>query len=93
MFNWFKKLVGSDYPAEPTISQADILKKPAEAKVKVVLETTPPALKSTPKAKVKKSVDLDSMKKDELLAHAKKAGVKVSASMKKADIITAIQSG
>lgn len=42
------------------------------------------------KATKKKAVDLSTMKKDELLAHAKKSGVKVNASMKKADIIKAI---
>lgn len=40
--------------------------------------------------KAKKKVDISAMKKDELLAHAKKSGVKVNASMKKADIIKAI---
>ena len=42
------------------------------------------------KATKKKTVDLSAMKKDELLAHAKKSGVKVNASMKKADIIKSI---
>lgn len=39
----------------------------------------------------KKAVDLDAMKKDDLLAHAKKLGAKANASMKKADIISAIE--
>jgi hypothetical protein len=48
--------------------------------------------KTAPKKKAtkKKAVDLSAMKKDELLAHAKKSKVKVNASMKKADIIKAI---
>jgi len=51
-----------------------------------------PAKKKATKKKAtkKKAVDLSTMKKDELLVHAKKSGVKVNASMKKADIIKAI---
>lgn len=47
--------------------------------------------KAAPKKKA--AVDLNSMKKDELLAHAKKVGAKANSSMKKNDIIAAINAG
>lgn len=59
--------------------------------VKEVVEEKKAAKKPAKATANKKAVDLNSMKKDELLAHAKKAGAKANASMKKADIIAAIE--
>lgn len=54
-----------------------------------------PAKKTKKKATTKKAVkvDLDSMNKKELLAHAKANGVKANASMNKASILEAIKNG
>jgi hypothetical protein len=78
MLNWLKTLLGV-----APVTPAPVVEAPVAAK--------PKAKKAAPKKKTtKKAVDLSAMKKDELLAHAKKAGAKVNAGMKKADIITAI---
>jgi len=55
----------------------------------------PKATKPAKKTATKKSVtaDLKGMSKNDLLAHAKKNGIKANASMKKADILTAINKG
>ena len=89
MFTWLKKLFGSDVPDTPVIAQ-----KPKKEEVKV--EQAKPVAK--PKTQAKKpaaikaaKVDLDSMKKNELLAHAKANGVKANASMNKAEILAAIK--
>ena len=84
MFKWLKSLFGFDVPDTPVIAQESAPKaekKPAAIKAK----------KTTTKKADK--VDLDSMKKDELLAHAKKNGVKANASMNKAALIAAIKNG
>ena len=84
MFKWISKLfTGTSVP-------------------EVINSTIPPELGITPakitapkKTATKKAVkvDLNSMKKDELLAHAKKNGVKANASMNKVDILKAIKNG
>jgi len=85
MLKWLKSLFGFDVPDTPVIAQ------------KPKVETQPAKIKAKKKAptqkKVQKSVDLDAMSKNELLAHAKKNGVKANASMKKADILAAINKG
>ena len=86
MLNWFKRLLGVapvQVTTEPVVEQA---KEPAKPKAKA---KKPAAKKAAPKKKAAK-VDLAAMKKDELLAHAKKVGAKANASMKKDDIIAAI---
>lgn len=65
-------------------TEAPVSIKEARAPVKT-------ATKATKKAN--KKVDLDSMSKNDLLAHAKASGVKANASMTKADIIAAIKNG
>lgn len=79
MFKWLKNLLGFG-----TV-------------VDVVNEVFPdePAQKSVakPTKKAQKSVDLKSLKKAELLAHAKKNGVKANASMNKDAILKAIKNG
>jgi hypothetical protein len=63
---------------------------PAAAPAKMVAKK-----KTTKKTATKKTakVDLDSMSKNELLAHAKANGVKANASMNKAAILEAIKNG
>jgi len=57
------------------------------------VEAAKPAKKVTKKKATKKAakVDLDSMSKNDLLAHAKANGVKANASMNKAAILAAIK--
>ena len=101
MFNWLKKLFGSDVPATPVIAQ-----EPAKEEIKAhvgkvtKVEPAPELKKSAPKkstAKPKKAkaekVDIDNMSKKDLLAHAKKNGIKANASMNKGDILAAIKNG
>jgi hypothetical protein len=101
MFNWLKKLFGSDVPSTPVIAQ-----EPAKEEVKAhvgkvtKVEPAPELKKAEPKkstAKSKKAkaekVDLDAMNKTQLLAEAKKRGVKANASLKKAEILEAIKNG
>ena len=88
MIKWLKSLFGFDIPDTPVIAQAPAPKaetKPAAPKTKKT--TKKPATKKAAK------VDLDSMKKDELLAHAKANGIKANASMNKAALVKAIKNG
>ena len=92
MLNWLKRLLGIA-PAAPQTTVNKIVRDdpPAAPKPKTPPKATAKPKKTTKKAAPKKAaVDLSAMKKDELLAHAKKSGAKVNASMKKADIIAAI---
>jgi len=85
MIKWLKSLFGFEAPLEPTL-QAD----------KDTVETKTVAKpKKTKKAATKKpaKVDLSGMSKNDLLAHAKKNGVKANASMNKAAILEAIKNG
>ena len=91
MLNWLKKLLGIapvEIKEEPLVLADPIVEEtPAPAKPKTKKATT--TKKAAPKKK-EAAVDLSAMKKDELLAHAKKVGAKANASMKKEDIIAAI---
>ena len=100
MFNWLKKLFGSDVPDTPVIAQDP--KPEAKSHVGKVTKVEPsPNLKksepkkSAPKTKKAKAekVDLDSMNKTQLLAEAKKRGVKANASLKKDEILNKIKNG
>jgi len=71
MFNWLKKLFGSDVPDTPVIAQEPVKK------------TT----KKTATKKKTAKVNLDAMSKTELLALAKEKGVKANASLKKAELV------
>jgi hypothetical protein len=90
MFKWLKELFGFEAPLEPTL-QAD--KDTAEKAPAPVAETKPKADKPKKTTKKAAKVDLDSMKKNELLAHAKANGIKANASMNKAALIDAIKNG
>lgn len=84
MFKWLKSLLGFDVPDTPVIAQEPVKEAP-KAKT-----TSKPKKTATKKAA---KVDLDAMKKDELLAHAKKNGIKANASMNKAALLDAIKNG
>jgi len=83
----YQAVAGDKAPLEPTL-QAD--KKQAEAPVAKVKPAKKTTKKKTTTKKAAK-VDLSSMSKNELLAHAKKNGVKANASMNKAAILAAIK--
>jgi hypothetical protein len=89
MFKWLTNLFrGTSVPEvinevtkeEPKVEQVETVAKPKKQAKK-------PASKKATK------VDLDSMKKNELLAHAKANGIKANASMNKAALIAAIKNG
>ena len=86
MFQWLKNLFNR---AEPTT-----LETPRTAPK---TDAVPKAKKSTAVTGKKKSkaakTDLESMTKPQLLEHAKKKGIKVNASLKKADLIKKIKTG
>ena len=90
MFNWLKRLLGIapvEVKQEPLVLETPVVEtKPKKTTTAKPKKTT--TKKAAPKKKA--AVDLSSMKKDELLAHAKKVGAKANASMKKGDIIAAI---
>ena len=96
MLNWLKRLLGIA-PAAPISTENKVVREepPAPPKPKTPPKKTQTKKTTTKKAAPKKkaAVDLSSMKKDELLAHAKKAGVKANASMKKDEILAAINNG
>ena len=81
MFKWLSKILGAG--------------EPHAVMEKVFAETTNEVQKTVekPTKKAQKSVDLKSLKKAELLAHAKKNGVKANASMNKDAILKAIKNG
>jgi hypothetical protein len=89
MFKWLTNLFSSKGTVPEVIN--DVMKEEPKA------EPAKPAAKpKTAKKKTTKkaaNVDLDSMKKNELLAHAKANGIKANASMNKAALIDAIKNG
>ena len=94
MFDWLKRLLGIapvEAKQEPLVLETPVVEETTQKPKKTT--TQKPKKTTTKKAAPKKkeaAVDLSGMKKDELLAHAKKVGAKANASMKKDDIIAAI---
>jgi hypothetical protein len=85
MIKWLKSLfVGTSVP-EVINEVAKAEPKPTSAKKTTTKKKS--ATKKTAK------VDLDSMSKKDLLAHAKKNGIKSNASMNKAALVEAIKNG
>lgn len=84
MFQWLKNLFSDN--SGPT------LERPV---VTPTVDPVPKAKRSTAVAGKTKSkaakTDLDSMTKPQLLEHAKKKGIKVNASLKKADLVKKIK--
>lgn len=105
MFKWLQKLLGVA-PVEPAptpvvepVKTPEPAPAPAPAKEKAPAAPKKETAKKTPakkaapkKAAAKTGVDIESMKKADLLAHAKTVGAKANASMKKEEIIAAIKS-
>lgn len=86
MFNWLKKLFGSDIPDTPVIAQQPVVEQ-VEPVAKPKMQTKKPT-------KTKKTtVDLNSMKKADLLALAKEKGIKANASLSKGELIERINAG
>ena len=88
MFTWIKRLFGYDVPDTPVIAQNSL-----KEDLKEVYVADKPKKTAVKKTKKKAKVDLDSMKKNELLAHAKANGIKANASMNKAALVDAIKNG
>ena len=81
MFTWLKNLFGKK-------SETLVLTQ------KVRVEETPKPTKKVKPKKVKtKTADLDSMNKTQLLAEAKKRGIKANASLKKEEVLERIKNG
>ena len=100
MFKWLKSLFGTDVPDTPVIAQQPKEEVQSHVSKVVKVEVEQAEAPAKPKKQPKKpaaikaaKVDLDSMKKDELLAHAKAKGIKANASMNKAALLEAIKNG
>jgi len=88
MFGWLKKLFGENN--EPTLEKP-VVTPTVEAKSKP--KTATKKKSATTGRKTTTTADLDAMSKTQLIEHAKKKGVKVNASMKKADLVKKIKNG
>lgn len=88
MFGWLKKLFGENN--EPTLERP-VVTPTVEAKSKPKTETKKKS--ATTGRKTTTTADLGTMTKPQLIEHAKKKGVKVNASMKKADLVKKIKNG
>jgi hypothetical protein len=103
MFGWLKNLFGGKKKTDPVVVntapatvEAPKKEEPKVEQPKPVAKTKKQAKKPAPKKKAATktaSADLDSMNKTQLLAEAKKRGVKANASLKKAEILEAIKNG
>lgn len=99
MFNWLKRLFGFDIPDTPVIAETpapEVKEEPKSEQAKSVAETKKQVEKPAPKktaTKKAKAVDLSSMNKTQLLAEAKKRGIKANASLKKDEILERINAG
>lgn len=82
MLTWLKRILGF----APVESRQEPLVLTQEMRIEETTEETPKATTTNKEA----AVDLTSMKKNDLLAYAKKIGAKANAGMKKEDIIAAI---
>lgn len=97
MFNWLKKLFGFDVPDTPVIAQES--KKEVQSHVSKVVKVEQAEVPAKPKKQAKKpaaklaKVDLDSMKKADLLALAKEKGIKANASLSKGELVDRINAG
>lgn len=94
MFSWLKNLFGKK-------PESLVLTNPIkyEEEVKITERPPEPTPTKTKAPKVKKGatketkVDLDSMNKTQLLAEAKRRGVKANASLKREEILARIKNG
>jgi 4-aminobutyrate aminotransferase-like enzyme len=86
MFQWLKNLFSDN--SGPTLERPAIT--PTVDAAPNAKRSTAVAGKSKTKSKAAKT-DLDAMTKPKLLEHAKKKGIKVNASLKKADLVKKIK--
>jgi 4-aminobutyrate aminotransferase-like enzyme len=86
MFQWLKNLFSDN--SGPTLERPAIT--PTVDAAPNAKRSTAVAGKSKTKSKAAKT-DLDAMTKPQLLEHAKKKGIKVNASLKKADLVKKIK--
>lgn len=89
MFNWIKRLLGFTEPERELLVLTDPIKYKDEAKI----QERPARPAPTKKATKKQNIDLESMTKTQLLAEAKKRGIKANASLNKPDILERIKNG
>ena len=88
MFKWLKSLFSSKGTVPEVIN--DVMKEePKAAPAPTKKAKAKPAKKTTKKS----TIDLDSMSKADLLAHAKSNGIKANASLKKSELIKRIKNG
>jgi|TARA_B110000977_G_C10825297_1_gene395882 hypothetical protein len=85
MITWIKKILGVG-PSVPAATK--IVNKAIE---KTVTKNGVGHAPKNPKKKPVPKVDFNSMKKNELLAYAKKNGIKANASMNKAALVKALK--
>ena len=93
MLTWFKSIFGITPKREEAIA-ANVTSTPLVLEDPVV-EAPKPKKKAAPKPKKTtkvESIDLDSLSKTQLLAEAKKRGIKANASLKKEEILDRIRS-
>lgn len=88
MLNWFKKLLGVT-PVETKVEQPLVLTEP------VVEKTKKPTTEKTKSKKTNKKeiIDLSGLSKTQLLAEAKKRGIKANASLKKEELLQRLSNG
>ena len=92
MWTWLKNFLGLNNQTEPKVNPVVIIENKDEVVNTVVIQETIEdevlPIHSTPA--VSDTVDLNSLKKDELLALAKEKGLKVNASMNKQTLVNLI---
>ena len=81
MFTWLKNLFGKTSETLVLTQEVRVEEKPKSTK------------KVKPKKAKTKTVDLNSMNKTQLLAEAKKRGIKANASLKKEEVLERIKNG
>ena len=93
MFGWLKRLFSNASEDLQAGTVTNVINKTTEPDpiVEVYKADKPKAKKSKPKKAA--AVDLSSMNKTELLAEAKKRGIKANASLKKDEILERINAG
>jgi hypothetical protein len=96
MWTWLKNFLGLNEKTETTVNPVVTIENKDEVVNTVVIEETVedevlPILEAAqPETPVSTAIDLNSMKKDELLALAKEKGLKANASMNKQALIALI---
>lgn len=87
MFTWLKDILGITSKREEAFAPEPLVLQPEQR----VEEPPKPKKKAAAKSK-KETIDLDSLSKTQLLAEAKRRGVKANASLKREVILDRIKS-